>query len=134
MKIYYGRPVTHYKSNRDRNKVIRAIYGWFYGDVNVLDSAIQIIDPDHPDHQEGYKQRGMDYFRELVATCNVGVFQPMYDGAWTPGVIAEAKVLRDLGRSIFTVVDGQLQPLDLDELDYILTVEQTRGRIALGLR
>lgn len=93
MKVYYGRPVTHYGCTQDRDN-LHVIYSWFSGD-----SSVFVLDPNGPEYQEGYKLRGMDYFRELVATCDMGVFQPIVRRGLDAGSCSRGDGLAEFGQA-----------------------------------
>lgn len=126
-RLYFGHPVNVYNTDLE-NQLLQKISEHF------LDWDIE--NPNQKCHQEGYTHwkettgNGMDYFtKQVLPSCQGGVFLPFRDGAWGAGVYKEAKFYADQGHPIYMIVlDGIITPLDLSTIQS-LTVEETRSRI-----
>lgn len=90
-----------------------------------------IVDPDTPEHQEGYKQFGMAYYTDTVLRRIRGVvFLAFRDGMVGAGVYAEAQKVIENGGVCFEIKpDGSIFECRALDPARMLSVEATRERI-----
>lgn len=94
-----------------------------------------VVDPDTPEHAEGYRARGMAHFCDVVAECDALAFEVMPGGGIGAGVAKEVLEAWVLGKPVYRIVaDGFLEKLERDRdatllLSEVLTIDQTRARI-----
>lgn len=126
-RLYFGHPVNTYNTDLESQLLQRtseAFPDW------------EIENPSHKCHQKGYARwkettgNGMDYFtKQVLPSCQGGIFLPFRDGALGAGVYKEAKFYADQEYPIWMIApDGTISPLDLSAVPF-LTVEETRFRI-----
>ena len=137
MRIYFGHPVTTYGSGVEAD-AISAIEEHFADGV--------VVNPNGKDHQAAYAIEGMGYFERLAESCEVGAFLSFSDGAWGAGVLREARAMKASGKRIYQVAYWSGSAAwstcwkvwtwdpSAGMVDHPLTVDQTRARIAAGLR
>ncbi len=78
MKIYYAHPLSLFNTPTEKR------------DVKTLESlGLEVVNPNHPDHQAGYEQHGMEYFRAIVAGCDAVAFRAFPEGSIGAGVHKE---------------------------------------------
>jgi len=106
-RLYFGHPVNTYNTDLESQllqRISESFPDW------------EIENPNQKCHQEGYAHwkettgNGMDYFtKQVLPSCQGGVFLPFRDGAWGAGVYKEAKFYADQGYSIWTIAhDGTM--------------------------
>jgi len=76
-------------------------------DLNTLTSmGFDVIDPNCPTFQEGYKQTGMDYFKQYIAACDIVAFRALPDGRIPAGVYMEVQWAMSMGKTVFELPSG----------------------------
>ena len=126
-RLYFGHPINTYDTDLEF-QLLQRISGSF--------PDWEIENPNQKCHQEGYARwkettgNGMDYFtKQVLPSCQGGVFLPFRDGAWGAGVHKEAKFCVDQGHPVWIIApDGAIVSLDISTVQP-LTVEETRSRI-----
>lgn len=112
-KLYFGHPTHLYGTGIEAyllQRIAEQFPDW------------EIINPNGPEHQKGYRSRGMDYFLELVRSCHAGVFLRFSNDHWGAGTFQEASALLHLGQLKVWVIDRQgnlrgISTLGLKKLD-----------------
>ncbi len=86
-KIYFAHPVNLYGESLEEAFLRFIAYCLTEGNLAAIEN------PNQPHHQEGYRNRGMDYFfDEVLPKCKGGcVALPFLDGRMGLGVAGEAK-------------------------------------------
>lgn len=114
MKCYYAHPITDYGTETEAN------------DIAILTRmGLEVLNPNAPEHDEGYKKSGMDYFKHLVWDCQMLAFRAFADGAIPAGVWKEIRWAAYDGKPIIQI-PNLLQA-------HVLNVDDTRARLkALG--
>lgn len=123
MKCYLAHPVTDYGGSERQIRAIEAIESRDW----------EVVNPDKPWHQKEYRQHGMRYFLELVEDCDCLAFMRFPDGTIGAGVAKEIEKALQRRLMIYDVSRGDLLPQNDMMPDRVLSVEQTRAKIA-GLR
>lgn len=110
MKCYYAHPLTDYNTFRELLdvKTLRRL-------------GFEVLNPNAPEHDAGYKVHGMTYFEELVDSCDVLAFRAFIDGKIPAGVVKEVERAEKYGKPTFE--------LPAPRFDRVLTVEETRARL-----
>lgn len=82
-RIYYAHPLSLYDTPQEQR------------DVKLLHEGLgfEVVNPNKPEHQEGYKQYGMEYFVRLVKTCDALAFRAFPDGKIGAGIAGEIEAL-----------------------------------------
>ena len=130
MRLYFGHPINTYGTELER-ELLAKIAERFPGTC--------IVNPAEPEHQEGVKRWqekqgwSMGYFlKELVPTCDLGVFLRFRDGKIGAGVYGEVTSLEARTCSVYCFVEEagnwRIIPWSPNHRD-ALTVEETRVRI-----
>ena len=91
MKCFFAHPITDHGSAW-KLEALDAI-------GRHLGSDVEIVDPDTPEHAAGYRARGMAYFEDVIAGCDVLVFArfPPPCGRVGAGVWTEVHTADGLG-------------------------------------
>jgi hypothetical protein len=78
MKVYYAHSVALYNTAQEER------------DLRLLrDMDFEVVNPNKPEHDEGYKRRGMEYFEEILFACDALAFRANPDGSINAGVVYE---------------------------------------------
>lgn len=89
MRIYYAHSIGLYESSQEhRDAILLARLG------------LEVVNPNAPEHQVAYSERGMDYFRDLAAECDALAFRAHPDGMIPAGIAKEVAVARDAGKPV----------------------------------
>jgi hypothetical protein len=115
-RCYFAHPVTDYGgSTRQIESIDRLVAaGW------------SVVNPDHPDHQAGYRDHGMQHFLDAVGTCDALAFLRFPNGDVGAGVGKEIEEALRLGLPVYDVADG-MRPITARPA--VLTVDDTRALI-----
>ena len=127
-KIYFGHPINTYDTELENHLLQR---------ISEVFPLLFIENPNEEYHQEGYQfwkrlsGNGMNYYyKEILPTCNAGIFLPFRDGKWGAGVFAEAEFLHNKGCPIFQIdMKGMVTKIDDLSAVEVLSIEETRKRI-----
>jgi len=121
-KLYFAHPINVYNTELEAEllAVITDMFGETYA----------ILNPNGPEHDAGYKAKGMKYFLEdVVPECEACVLLAFRDGKIGKGVYAEAETLYNAGCEVWEILPESLFNLWSPNPDRCLSVEQTRERI-----
>lgn len=115
-RCYFAHPVTDYGgSTRQVESIDRLVAaGW------------SVVNPDHADHQAGYRDHGMQHFLDAVGTCDALAFLRFPNGDVGAGVGKEIEEALRLGLPVYDVADG-MRPITARPA--VLTVDDTRALI-----
>ena len=78
IKVYYAHPVTLYGTTQEKMDI-----------VTLEDMDFEVVNPNAPEHDKGYRERGMDYFEDLVRECDGIAFRGFPDSSIPAGVAKE---------------------------------------------
>ena len=122
---YFAHPITMYKTPVESaiNKEFEARY-----------PGVHVENPDQPQHTEGYKQQGMDYFVQLCNKQDGVFFSSFADGTIGAGVAKEVVSFLDRKADVvyFDPKSHEFvpltQPADLEKFP-VLSADDTRAHI-----
>ena len=78
MKIYYAHSISIYNTSQEKR------------DIKSLESlGFDVVNPNKEIHQENYRSKGMDYFVELVNSCDAIAFRAHPNGDIPAGIYKE---------------------------------------------
>jgi len=101
-KIYFAHPVWTYGTYFEE-QVLEALAQ----DLRL--SQYELVNPNGPEHQEGYKAKGWKYFEDLVDSCDAVVYAvgdlPVWLGGIPAGVWGEAARAQTLGKPCWEYTD-----------------------------
>jgi hypothetical protein len=128
-KIYFGHSRMLYGKQKELDAIWVIIKHY---------PEYMIINPNIPEHQENCRQKiGGDYtpgkeigyFLRLTDPTDIGCFLPYDENKWSAGSAAEAKYMKDAGKSIFliNIEDETLTPITEDFDSY--TFEETSKKL-----
>lgn len=80
--IYYAHPLSLYNTLQEARDV-----------VLLRSLGFHVINPNAPEHQEGYKKKGMSYFFNLANSCDALAFRAFPDGKIGAGIVGEMKAM-----------------------------------------
>ena len=112
-RVYFAHPVTDYGTALEAQIVA------------MLGEAFDVVNPNAPEHAEGYASSGMPYFIELAGKCHTCAFLRMPSGGIGAGVGKEIGSFLVKGETVFEVTRrGEVLP------PIVMTVPETRAEIA----
>lgn len=127
MKIYFAHPVSDY--GQPREKACLDLIKKHFPDA-------EILNPNQLVHNEAYKTQGMEYFENLVQSCDALVFTGFEDAEVGMGVFREAEVMGLKGGKIYELklyFGATLENAAPCEIDYKnirpLSIDETRRRV-----
>ena len=93
---------------------------------------LEIVNPNQPIHQEGYKKFGMDYFKNLVQSCDKLYAIGFPDNTIGAGIAKEMNWMKEKGGVViflpfFTKYEEMVVPCE--NQFKVLTVEETRQKL-----
>ena len=105
MRCYYARAISLYKTPQSAR------------DISTLTAmGFDVVDPDTPEHSAGYDSRGMDYFVDLVRSCDVLAFRATPDGRIPAGVAKEIRTAEQRGYPVVELPGGfERRTMSVDE-------------------
>lgn len=119
MRVYLAHPVSDYGTPRQA-KMLALLAG----------AGHTVENPDAPSHQEGYRQHGMEYFTNLVETCDGLAFSRFADGTIGAGVAKEIERALTRRMPIWDVTGGNTMFSTGEWMPApVLSVEDTRAML-----
>jgi hypothetical protein len=120
-KIYFAHPVNTYGT---------ILEDYFLEHFQRND--IEIINPNHPNHQEGYQKEGMEYFKKLVQSCHKLYAFGFSDNSIGAGIAKEMDWMKEIGGLVvflpfFKTWEEMVIPSD--KQFNVLSVEETRKKL-----
>lgn len=110
LRCYYAHPITDYNTWRE------------IADVYTLKQlGFDVLNPNSPEHDIGYKLEGMAYFEGLVDQCEILAFRGFNDGTVPAGVWTE------VSRAVYCMKPVIELPNLLTQT--VLSVEETRAKL-----
>ena len=126
-RLYLAHPVTLYGTPA-KTALVQGLTacGW------------DVVDPEGPEHGAAYRERGMSYFTDMVATCDALGYLPFEDGSVGAGVAREILEALVRGLPVYYLMSafgmgGRLIiefPRVCQMPGPILTIDQTRSAVA----
>lgn len=120
MRCYLAHPVTDYGGSARQLAAVAAIEA----------HGFAVENPDQHIHQEAYRQHGMQHFLDVVEDCDALAFVRFDDGYIGAGVAKEIECALRRGLTVYDASEGYLDPTGTMMPECVLTVEQTRAKIA----
>lgn len=120
-RIYFAHPINTY------NTIIEDYFLEFFSNPD-----IEIINPNNSIHQEGYKKFGMNYFKELVQSCDKLYALGFPDNSIGAGVAKEMNWMREKGGTVIFLpfFEKYEEMVVVCENQFkVLSVEETRERL-----
>ncbi len=109
-KAYYAHPMSLYDTPQEER------------DLEMIQQlGLLPVNPNRPYADEGYKTLGMDYFTQLVKSCEVLVFHAFPCGKIPAGVVKEISVAMNMGIPVLELPSGVIERA--------LSIEATRQRL-----
>jgi hypothetical protein len=107
MKVYYAHPVSLYGKNQEKlDHTTLRLFGF------------EVVCPNSPACDEGYKNHGMGFFKDIVKGCDALAFRGLPGGKIPAGVAFEIQIAKEAGLPIIELPCSLMQRT--------LNVEQTR--------
>ncbi|MEO5949255.1 MAG: hypothetical protein ABIP74_02540 [Candidatus Saccharimonas sp.] len=118
-RCYFAHHVTDYGTERETDAI-----------AVIEQAGFEVDNPNLPEHNEGYKAEGMNYFLGRVAMCNALALQRFETGEIGAGVGKEVNEAVRLGIPVYEVIVDALNLIDGNTItDSILSVDETRAHI-----
>ena len=118
-RIYFAHPVTDFGGSSRQKTAIEAI--------SAIGASVE--NPDQEHHARSYQAAGMDYYRDVVQSCDGLAFMRFHDGSIGAGVGREIDWAIEADLPVWEVFGSQLFEV-LGRPTPILDVEQTRAVLA----
>ena len=125
-RIYFAHPINTY------NTILET---WYFNKIfKPFLNEIEVINPNTEECQTGYAKYGMEYFKDLVQSCDSVYVLPFEDNSIGAGIHKE--VVWAMEKNIPCIITKlnfdfeQIWRLDtLDQQVKILSVEETRAKL-----
>jgi hypothetical protein len=89
MKIYYAHCINIYGTQQEKR------------DIATLEAlGFEVVNPNSPANEEGYKAKGMDYFKEFSISCAAVAFRATATGEIPAGVVKEVTWFLELNKPV----------------------------------
>lgn len=119
-QVYFAHPISDYGTT------------WEAAAETAISLALpgfEIVNPNQPDFDDGYRVRGMQFFLDRCAECDAVVWSPFPNGLVGAGVAKEVASFAVSGAAMMLGRDLRLV-YGWPAAALILSVEQTRALIA----
>lgn len=123
-KVYFAHPINTY------NTILEKYFLEYLSKY----PSYEVINPNSPHHEMGYKKEGMDYFKKLVLTCDKLYAFGFSDNSIGAGISKEMDWMREKGGTVlFVPFFTQLEEMFVPSKNQfkVLNVEETRRRLEL---
>lgn len=117
MVVYYAHSIALYNTKQEQR------------DVETLEAlGFEVVNPNAPEHDVGYKREGMAYFQGIIRACDALAFRGNPDGSVNAGVILEIKYAQEhFGMPVFELPSGLFRRgLSVDETRALLREQGAR--------
>lgn len=116
MKAYYAHCIAIYDTKQEDR------------DIATLTSlGYEVVNPNSVECSEGYKEKGMDYFKQFAESCDVVVFRALPNGKIPAGIATEISYFIKLLKPVIELPSCMLSRT--------INVEETREYLKeIGLR
>jgi hypothetical protein len=110
-KVYYAHSIAIYNTPQEAR------------DIDTLTKlGFEVVNPNAPEHEAGYKRMGMDYFTAMIRDCDALAFRANPDGTINAGIAKEIEdALDEPSLPVFELPSGINRRT--------LTVGQTRATL-----
>jgi hypothetical protein len=120
-KLYFAHPINVYDTTLEQT-LLMLIEERFPG--------YEIVNPNAPEHTEGYRAQGMSYFfQEVLPGCDACVLLAFPDGKIGKGVYNEAEKLHEICGVVWEILPSGEFKTWAPNLLRCLMVSETRARI-----
>ena len=105
MKVYYAHCLAIYNTPQEQR------------DIHLLESlGFEVYNPNCKECADGYKEKGMDFFADVVGSCDVLAFRALPDGRIPAGVAQEISYMIMCAKPIIEFPSGILKrTISVDE-------------------
>ncbi len=122
-KVYFAHPINTYDTILEK---------FALENFSVNHPNWEIVNPNAPEHQEGYKNGGMEYFKQVVLNCDKLVAIGFGDNSIGAGIAKEMNWMREKNGdvyfiSLFTELDEMVVPCE--NQFKVLSVDETRAKL-----
>lgn len=111
-KVYYAHPISIYNTPQEQRDVER-----------LQKLGFEVVNPNSPECDAGYRNGGMEYFRKIVADCDAIAVRGFLDGSIPAGVAKEVVMAAEAGKPMFEL------PSTIDFTRRTLNVDMTRAAL-----
>ena len=134
-RFYFAHPINTYDTDLEL-ELINRIYLYFQGGIEVVNPSdlvhqktVETIKAAHEGREDASKKI-MDYFLELVSSCQGGIGLPFSDGRIGAGVYKELLGIAKGHHPIWLITPGgELKPHKRIGSRKPLSIEETRERV-----
>jgi len=123
IRVYFAHPVNTYDT------ILEKFFLEYFSKYN----EFEIVNPNKPEHQEGYKKEGMEYFKKLVQSCDKLYAFSFGDNSIGAGIAKEMDWMYEKGGTVvflpfFSKYEEQVVS-NCDKQFKVLSVEETRAKL-----
>lgn len=123
IRVYFAHPINTYDT------ILEKFFLEHFSKYN----DIEIVNPNKPEHQEGYKNGGMEYFKTLVQSCDKLYAFSFGDNTIGAGIAKEMDWMYEKGGTVlflpfFSNVEEQVVT-KCEKQFKVLSVEETRTKL-----
>ncbi len=127
IRIYFAHPINTY------NTILETYFLEHFSQF----PKVEIINPNSPEHQLGYSANGMEYFKELVQSCDKLYAFGFSDNSIGAGIAKEMNWMKEKGGIVvflpfFSKYEEQVSD-DCSKQFHVLSIEETRNKLKIRL-
>ena len=89
MKVYYAHCIAIYHTPQEDRDV-----------ATLSKLGFEVVNPNAPEHSEGYRREGMAYFKQFAKSCDAIAFRALPDGSIPAGVGSEIEIFLAEGKPV----------------------------------
>lgn len=117
MKIYYAHFIGIYNTKQEERdlQLLKTIF-----------EDAQIVNPNNPENEQLYKEKGMDLFFKMIEDCSLLIFRGTISGKIPAGVLKEINYAKEKGIPVLEIPSFINREMSVDETRLTL--------IELGIR
>lgn len=123
-RVYYAHPMCTYNTILEK---------FFIEYIQSCEPNTLLVNPNNPEHQEGYEREGMEYFKNLVKSCNALYAHGFGDNSIGAGVAKEMDWMKEMGKTVefFPLFEHSTYQKKLNSSDEfrVLSIEETRAKL-----
>ena len=124
LRVYFAHPKNTFNTILEK---------FFLDHFSEFDEEIEIINPNSPEHREGYEREGMEYFKKVVQSCDKLYAFGFGDNSVGAGIAKEMNWMKEKGgRVLFMPFFSEWESLEMacaENQFQVLSVEETRAKL-----
>lgn len=97
-EVYYAHPLNIYNTAQEKR------------DIAMLESlGFEVVNPNCAECAEGYKAKGMEFFKQFAQACDAVAFRALASGENPAGIVSEVGWFRGINKPVLEMPTGFLR-------------------------